>query len=119
MINFTQSVTTSCGNISNKFASVLILMMVLFVGNLSYGQVDDFTDGNFTASPVWSGNTADFSIQTATPYIAGGATTDASYLASSTTVGNLSLTTPSTEVSEWKFSLGTGSFSPEMEITLV
>ena len=76
------------------------------------GQTDDFTDGNFTASPAWVGNTAAFTVQTATPYVTSGAATDGFYLASDITTGNATLSTASTEVNEWKFSLGTGSFSP-------
>ncbi|HLP64529.1 hypothetical protein, partial [Flavobacterium sp.] len=110
MNKITQSISTKS---RNSFKSFLTLCSLLLVSSLSFGQVsDDFTDGNFTASPAWSGNTAAFTIQTATPYVASGAATDGSYLASDTTTGNVTLSTPSTEVNEWKFSIGTGSFSP-------
>ena len=38
MNNFTQSVTTACGNFNKKLVSAVLLMLMLFVGNLSFGQ---------------------------------------------------------------------------------
>jgi len=90
-----------------------LLVFSLFAGQFVSSQVtDDFTDGNFSSNPIWSGNTSNFSIETSNVYVSGGASTDGFYLASSASVGNNTLTTPSTEVSEWNFSLGTGDFSP-------
>ncbi|AWA30059.1 hypothetical protein HYN48_08185 [Flavobacterium magnum] len=93
----------------------LLLVALLLCGVKSAAQTtDDFTDGNFTASPIWSGDTGSFGVITTTPLPGGTATTDGSYLAGTLTSGtaNVTLTTPSTEVSEWAFSLGSGSFSP-------
>lgn len=96
-----------------KTCCKFLIISLFFVWHSVSSQVsEDFTDGNFTANPVWTGNTTNFTIQTATPYLSGGAATDGSYLASSATVGNITLSTPSSEVSEWKFSLGSGSFTP-------
>lgn len=95
-----------------KTLAKFLLLTSLFLAQLGFAQTDDFTDGNFSASPVWSGNTSNFSIETSSPYVTGGASTDGFYLASSTSVGNITLTTPSTEVTEWKFSWGSGDFSP-------
>ncbi len=48
------------------FAKIVLLMMVLMVGKVErgWGQTvyDSFTDGNFTASPVWGGNTSNWTI---------------------------------------------------------
>jgi hypothetical protein len=38
MNNFTQTVTTACGNFNKKLVSAVLLMLMLFVGNLSFGQ---------------------------------------------------------------------------------
>jgi hypothetical protein len=73
---------------------------------------DDFTDGNFTVSPVWSGDTANFAVNTSDTLPGGSASTDGNFLALNSTVGNAALTTPSTETSEWQFSLGSPRFSP-------
>ena len=92
--------------------ALLIVSLLIFI--LGSGQTDDFNDGNFTANPVWSGNTTDFSVQTASPYLTGGAVTDGSYLASNANTGNVVLTTLSTEVNEWKFSFGSGDWNPSL-----
>ncbi|HMP72172.1 MAG TPA: fibronectin type III domain-containing protein [Kiritimatiellia bacterium] len=73
---------------------------------------DDFTDGNFTANPVWSGDTSDFVVDTSGTLPSGNASTDGSFLAAIANVGNAALTTPSTEVNEWRFSLGSPNFDP-------
>lgn len=104
--------TTYCLG-KNAIGKLLFTVMFIFACQIGFSQItEDFTDGNFTANPAWSGNTSDFSIMTASPYVSGGASTDGSYLASGTTNGNVTLSISSTEVNEWKFSLGTGSFSP-------
>ncbi|MFT3681078.1 MAG: MBG domain-containing protein [Ferruginibacter sp.] len=73
---------------------------------------EDFNDGNFTANPVWSGSTSSYAIQTASTLPSGLASTDGSYLGSNASVGSSALTTPSTEVNEWKFSLGSTTYDP-------
>ncbi len=78
-------------------------------------MAEDFTDGNFTASPVWSGSTGSYAIQTATPLVPVGAVTDLSYIGSNASVGNSGLNTPSTESSEWLFSLGSTNFTPSSD----
>ncbi len=75
--------------------------------------LEDFNDGNFTDSPVWSGSTSSFSVITDATLPRGNASTDGSYLASNPNQGHVSLAIPSTEVSEWMFSLGSGSFTPK------
>ncbi|MFD2916780.1 GEVED domain-containing protein [Psychroserpens luteus] len=90
----------------------LILMAFLCFVLSSYGQIDDFNDGNFSANPVWSGDTSDFSALTNATIPSGSAATDGNFLGSDASSGSVALTTPSTEVSEWQFSLGSGSFSP-------
>jgi len=73
---------------------------------------DDFSDGNFTASPAWSGDTGSFAVLTDSTLPSGTAATDGFFLASNASVGNATLTTPSTETSEWRFSWGSPSFEP-------
>ncbi|MBC3845182.1 T9SS type A sorting domain-containing protein [Winogradskyella echinorum] len=73
---------------------------------------EDFDDGNFTANPIWTGNTSGFSIITDTTLPNGNASTDGSYLASNTSQGDQSLSIESNETTEWEFSFGSGSFSP-------
>jgi hypothetical protein len=73
---------------------------------------DDFTDGNHSSSPAWSGDTASFDVFTAGTLPGGSASTDGSYLGSTNSVGNAILTMASTEVSEWRFSLGSPDFDP-------
>lgn len=75
-------------------------------------NAEDFTDGNFTSNPTWVGNTSNFSILTAATLPSGSAGTDGSYLGSNASTGHSTLLMPSTEVSEWQFSLGSPNFSP-------
>lgn len=74
------------------------------------GVEDDFTDGDFTANPVWSGSTVNYAVLNANP--SGAATTDGFFLASNASVGNSALYTASEQVREWKFSWASTSFSP-------
>jgi hypothetical protein len=74
--------------------------------------IDDFTDGNFTANPVWVGNTSDFSILTNSTLPSGNASTDGSFLGTNASSGKVTLMTASTENTEWKFSLGSPDFDP-------
>ena len=73
---------------------------------------ESFTDNNFTSSPVWSGSTGSYTVLNATTLPNGSAATDGFYLASNSSVGNSALTTPSTENTEWLFSLGSPNFTP-------
>lgn len=75
-------------------------------------QVDDFTDGDFTNNPTWTGDVSSFAVITTSPVPSGAATTDGFYLASNTALGNVTLSMPSSEVTEWKFSWASPSFSP-------
>lgn len=74
------------------------------------GVEEDFTDGDFTADPVWSGSTGNYAVLNANP--SGAATTDGFFLASNASVGNSALYTASEQVREWKFSWASTSFSP-------
>jgi len=89
-------------------------LFILFWTSLSFSQtvVDDFTDGNFTSNQTWSGSTTEFSIITDATLPNGSASTDGSYLASNASQGDVSLAFASTEVSEWRFSLGSPDFNP-------
>ncbi|MCE9615641.1 MAG: autotransporter-associated beta strand repeat-containing protein [Lentisphaerae bacterium] len=71
---------------------------------------EDFTDGDFSAYPAWSGNTADFEIISNANLPSGVAATDGAYLATKATAGDVTLTTPSTETSQWRFSLGSADW---------
>jgi hypothetical protein len=73
---------------------------------------EDFNDSDFTANPVWTGNTTDFSVITDTTIPDGNATTDGSFLASNASEGDISLAVESTENKEWRFSLATPDFDP-------
>lgn len=77
-----------------------------------YSASDDFSDNDFTNNPIWSGNTADYSVVTASTLPSGDASTDGFYLGSNSNVGNSGLYISSTEVNEWNFSLGSTSFEP-------
>ena len=92
----------------------LILLAVILNLTTSFGQsvIDDFTDGNFTSNQIWTGSTTEFSIITDVTLPNGIASTDGSYLASNASQGDVSLAFPSTEVSEWRFSLGSPDFNP-------
>ena len=96
------------------FFKFLLLISVLTINLKANSQtvVDDFTDGNFTSNQTWSGSTTEFSIITAATLPDGSASTDASYLASNASQGDVSLAFASTEVSEWRFSLGSPNFNP-------
>jgi hypothetical protein len=76
------------------------------------GLADDFADGNFSANPAWSGDTSAYLIITDATLPGGSAATDSSFLGVNGTNAYSCLTTPSTEVSEWSFSLGSTTFNP-------
>ncbi len=76
---------------------------------------DDFTDGSFTTSPAWDGDTGVFEVLDAAVLPGGQAATDGHFLAGSIGIGAAILTTPSTETSEWRFSLGTPDFNPSSQ----
>jgi hypothetical protein len=73
---------------------------------------DDFEDGNLTSNLVWSGDTSSYSVLTSTTLPNGLASTDGFYLGVNSSVGNSTLTTPSSETAEWRFSLGSTTFNP-------
>ena len=51
---------------------------------ISYSQfTDNFTDGNFTASPAWSGNTADFTVTSGELQLNAPAVSSSKYLSTS------------------------------------
>lgn len=89
-------------------------ILVLFLSQSFYSQtvIDDFTDGNFTSDQTWSGSTTYFSVITDATLPNGNASTDGSYLASNASQGDVSLAITSSEVSEWRFSLGSPDFNP-------
>lgn len=91
---------------------LLILLFILPFITFSQTVVDDFTDGNFTSNQAWSGSTTAFSVITDATLPNGSASTDGSYLASNASQGDVSLAISSTEVSEWRFSLGSPDFNP-------
>lgn len=91
---------------------LLILLFILPFITFSQTLVDDFTDGNFTSNQTWSGSTTAFSVITDATLPNGSASTDGSYLASNASQGDVSLAISSTEVSEWRFSLGSPDFNP-------
>ena len=91
---------------------LLISFLSFNVNTNSQTVIDDFTDGNFTANQTWSGSTTEFSVITDATLPNGSATSDASYLASNASQGDVSLAFASNEVSEWRFSLGSPNFNP-------
>jgi hypothetical protein len=89
------------------------LFLVLMSNNLrSQPAADDFTDGDFTANPAWSGNTDNYAVITDSPVPGGNALSDGSFLASNASVGHSVLQTASGLPSEWRFSLATPNFDP-------
>ncbi len=78
----------------------------------SYAVEEDFTDGDFTSSPVWSGDTNGYEILTDATLPNGNASTDGSFIGSVASTNYVILTTPSTEVSEWRFAFGSPNFDP-------
>jgi hypothetical protein len=89
----------------------IFTVLFVFLSCFSWGQTDDFTDGNFTANPTWSGDSG-FAVINNSTVPGGNAATDGNYLASNSSQGSIALTTPSTEVREWKFSLASPDFDP-------
>ena len=96
----------------NYFFKIVLFSILLVTNSFSQTVVDDFTDGNFTANQTWSGSTSLFSVITDATLPSGNATTDGSFLASDASQGDVSLTFASTEVSEWRFSIGSPDFDP-------
>jgi hypothetical protein len=94
-----------------KYFLLALLFILPFIA-FSQTVVDDFTDGNFTSNQTWSGSTTGFSVITDATLPNGSASTDGSYLASNASHGDISLAISSTEVSEWRFSLGSPDFNP-------
>jgi hypothetical protein len=74
------------------------------------GTTDDFSNGNFSAAPTWSGSTGNYAVLTDATVPGGAATTDGFFLASNESVGASALYTASEQVREWKFSWASTSF---------
>lgn len=92
--------------------SLLVIAYICSYFTFSQTLIDDFNDGNFTSNQIWSGDTSLFSIITDATFPNGSASTDGSYLASNASQGDVSLAFPSTEISEWRFSLGSPDYNP-------
>ena len=91
-----------------------ILLCAIFCSTSLFTQtiIDDFTDGNFTTNQSWSGSTTSFTVLTDATLPSGNASSDGSFLASNPSEGDVSLAFASTEVSEWRFSVGSPNFDP-------
>ena len=91
-----------------------IITLILSASTLIYGQTrtDYFTDGDFTSSPTWDGNTSDFGIRVDDTIPNGNALPDSSFLASSSGAGKSTLLTAFGVLDEWKFSWATTNFAP-------
>lgn len=73
---------------------LLVAIFLIGISQVSFGQfTDDFSDGNFTANPVWSGNTGSYSVITN------------ALVMTNTGSGEDYLSTPSTTTDEWEFYL--------------
>ena len=72
---------------------------------LSYGQItDDFSDGDFTNNPTWSGDAAQFTVNTSQQLQLNSSGTGSSYLAVATSL-------PTLDNTEWQFYIKL-NFSP-------
>jgi hypothetical protein len=84
----------------------------LDVYTMSPTASEDFTDGQFTSGPAWTGSTGSFSVLTDGFVPNGAASTDGSFLASNASIPNAVLLTASSEVGQWRFSWASPSFAP-------
>lgn len=76
-------------------------------------QVDDFSDGNFTDSPSWTGSQSSYTVLADAPVPNGTVSGRDNYLASLPTApGRTALVTASAQTSAWKFSLASTNFNP-------
>ncbi|MDE0838536.1 MAG: hypothetical protein OSB41_05715 [Kiritimatiellae bacterium] len=73
---------------------------------------EDFNDGDLSASPVWAGDTANFAVLSDATLPNGLATTDGSFMGSSSSADDSALYTASSEVNEWRFSIGSPTIDP-------
>ncbi len=94
------------------FLVSFMCLSVLINSTLQAQITDDFSDGDFTNDPVWSGDAASFAVLSDATIPSGNASSDGAFLGSNASVGNAVLTTPSNIVTEWRFSLATGTFNP-------
>jgi len=79
---------------------------------LDVWQLDEyFSDGDSGTNIVWSGDANSFAVLTDSTLPGGNAATDESFLGSLET-NSCTLLTPSSEVNEWRFSLGTPDIDP-------
>ncbi len=92
--------------------TLLVIACVCSYITFSQTLIEDFTDGNYTSNQTWSGSTSEFSVITDGTLPNGSASTDEVYLASKASQGDVSLAFASTEVSEWRFSIGSPNFNP-------
>jgi hypothetical protein len=99
-------------NTPESFLPLLALLILLYSAPCLAVVHDDFDDGNFTDTPAWSGDCDAFNVITDPELPEGAADTDGAFLASLGTADDCLLITPSTEVSDWTFSLGTPDIAP-------
>ena len=75
----------------------ILFLSFLFITSLVTAQVtDNFTDGNFTASPVWSGDAAEFIVNTSQQLQLNNTIAGASYLSTASPTSSLNNI-------EWRF----------------
>jgi len=73
---------------------------------------EDFNDDDFTTGPVWQGDTNSFGVVNENTLPDGNAATDGHFVASMATADDSALLVPSTETSEWVFSLAGPDLNP-------
>lgn len=65
---------------------IIILFFICIPVQLSFAQInDDFSDGNFTSNPVWTGDTAKFEVAVNELWLNAPAITDVAFLSTPTT----------------------------------
>ena len=99
-------------NLAANCFRALCLLIVMSSISTAQSVSDDFTDGDFTANPAWTGDTGVFSVITDATVPGGNASTDGNFLAADANVGQSVLQTAAGLVTEWRFSLATPDFNP-------
>ncbi len=75
----------------------LVIFIFFCIVNLSYAQVtDDFSDGNFSANPLWAGDAAKYIVNASFQLQSSNTTADTTYLSTSSPASSLNTT-------EWSF----------------